>query len=310
MQTGCRDTSLIDDHGSDSPSRNGMFFPDTMKQLSFLVLALLPAAVAAGNAPVVEPVSEDIIQRLERIERRLNNQSLLDLYNQVQVLQSELQKLRGQLETQRHTLEEITQRQKDLYADIDQRLQKLEAGATGDGLGTDDDALADIDLDSDTAGDDEAIAGGPAADTGGQEDAAGDDAGVATDSGAARKAYNDAFDLLKSGKYEQAVTAFENYLNDYPGSEYADNARYWLGEANYVTGNFDKAISAYQQLLDEAPNSPKTPHAMLKIGYSQQELGKKDQAREMLERLRNEYPDTTAASLARERLQQMESAGG
>lgn len=271
-----------------------------------VVCAALPGIATAGNAaPVVDPASENIIQRLESIERKLDNQSLFDLYNQVQSLESEVQKLRGELETQRHLLNEMTQRQKDLYADIDDRLQKLETAETDDGA---DHVIDDrIETDTETTVDSSSVSGEVDDSDIREQDAAADS--VTADSADARKAYDDAFSLLKNGNYTEATTAFEQYLDNYPDSDLTDNASYWLGEAYYVNRDFEKAIGAYQQLVEDFPDSQKVPHALLKIGYSQQELGNREKAMKTLQDLRSQYPDTTAASLARERLQQMQSAG-
>lgn len=280
-----------------------------------VVCVALPGIAAAGGngAPVVEGGSESILKRLERIENKLDNQSLFDLYNQVQSLQAEVKKLRGELDTQRHMLEEMTQRQKDLYADMDSRVQKLEEQEQT----ADSDDIA-IEMDPETATIDESGQQAAAEDAGTQETdvAATEDTGAdapaasaTADSADARKAYDAAFNNLKNSDYVAATQAFQQYLTDYPGSDLADNARYWLGEAYYVTRDFEKAIAAYQQLLSDFPDSQKAPHAMLKIGYSHQELGNNDQAIQILNKLRNEYPDSTAASLASERIQQMQSAG-
>ena len=289
------------------------FLSKALRLLPVACIALPAIATAGGNgAPVVEPTSENILKRLERIERKLDNQSLFDLYNQVQSLQAEVKKLRGELDTQRHMLEEMTQRQKDLYADIDSRLQKLEAQEQA----ADSEDIT-VEMDAEPAATEDALqepvaenatAGGT--DTATTEASSGDTAATSAtaDRVDARKAYDNAFNKLKNGNYVEATGAFQQYLADYPNSDLADNARYWLGEAYYVTRDFDKAIESYQQLLNEFPDSQKAPHAMLKIGYSQQELGNRDQAIKTLNDLRNQYPNSTAASLARERIQQMQSA--
>lgn len=309
MQIRCSSTLLTSDNGYYSSKRNSMSLPGAVKRLCLIMLALLPGIATAGNgAPVVEPISENVMQRLERIERKLDNQSLLDLYNQVQELQSEVKRLRGELDTQQHRLEEMTQRQKDLHADIDERIQKLEAAEPASREEVDVDLGArpeETEIDTDTAADstgsDAQTADSSTTDTPADS--------VTADSADAREVYDNAFKLLKNGEYQQATDAFQQYLNDNPDGDFADNARYWLGEAYYVNRDFDKAISAYQQLLNDYPDSQKAPHAMLKIGYSQQELGNRDQAVKTLQELRDQYPDTTAASLARERLQEIQSAG-
>ena len=69
-----------------------------------------------------------VIQRLDRIERLLQSQGLLDMLQQIESLQQELSSLQGEIEYQNHTLDQLTKRQRDLYTDIDQRLQRLERG--------------------------------------------------------------------------------------------------------------------------------------------------------------------------------------
>jgi len=280
----------------------------TSRFLPIMCVALPGIAMAGNNgAPVVEQSGEDIIKRLERIERKLNNQSLLDLYNQVQTLQAEVQDLRGRLDTQRHMLDEMTRRQKDLYADLDKRLQELQAARQAN----DENATQT----SQTATDSETSQSGTT-DGGTDTASAGDSANgdspatsATADSPDSRKAYDDAFNLLKNGQYEQAIGAFQQYLKDYPDGDLADNAHYWLGEAHYVSRDFDKAITAYRELIKAYPDSQKAPHAKLKIGYSQQEMGDSEQAIKTLKEVRSQYPDTTAASLARDRIQTIQSAG-
>ena len=130
---------------------------------------------------------------------------------------------------------------------------------------------------------------------------------TAADPEAAADAYKAAFGLLKSGNYDDAIAAFNAYLVDYPRSEYADNAQYWLGEAFYVTRKFDAAIGEYNKLLQSYPGSAKAPHAVLKIGYSQQALGNTDAARTSLEHVLANYPNTTASKLASERLARLDA---
>jgi len=149
---------------------------------------------------------------------------------------------------------------------------------------------------------------GGAAAAGPQAGSAGPEAEPAFDPEAAREAYKQAFSLLKSGNYDEATAAFNDYLVAYPASEHADNAQYWLAEAYYVTRRFEAAIGEYRKLMEAFPDSPKAPHAMLKIGYSLAELGEREQARSQLDSVRRRYPSTTAAKLAAQRLERLAEA--
>ena len=92
-----------------------------------IVLCVLNIGVFAA-APVKEAGPGEINQRLDRMEQLLNNQGLLDMLQKVEQLQQQLNHLRGEIEVQNHTLEQLKNRQRDLYTDIDQRLQRIEGG--------------------------------------------------------------------------------------------------------------------------------------------------------------------------------------
>jgi tol-pal system protein YbgF len=76
---------------------------------------------AAAQATVSDP--RQLEARVERIERSLSGSSLMQMHD------TELRELRGEIELQRHEIEQIKQRQRDLYLDLDRRLQVAERGA-------------------------------------------------------------------------------------------------------------------------------------------------------------------------------------
>ncbi|MGC1460128.1 MAG: tol-pal system protein YbgF [Steroidobacteraceae bacterium] len=123
--------------------------------------------------------------------------------------------------------------------------------------------------------------------------------------GADQTAYNQAFDILKAGKYADAITVFQQFLQTYPQSSLADNAQYWLGESYYVTRDFQNAAAAFQTVLDRWPDSRKAPDALLKLGYTQAALQHNAQARATLSSVGTRYPGTDAANLAAARLLQL-----
>jgi tol-pal system protein YbgF len=128
---------------------------------------------------------------------------------------------------------------------------------------------------------------------------------AAVAAGADQAAYNQGFDLLKASKYPDAITAFQQFLKNYPQSSLADNAQYWLGESYYVTRDFQNAAAAFQTVLDRWPDSRKAPDALLKLGYTQAELQHTAQARATLAAVSTRFPGTDAANLAAARLLQL-----
>ena len=237
---------------------------------------------APASRPVANTSNMSTEERLQRLERILNSQGLVDMLLRLDNLQNEMQALRGELELHTHQLEEIKQRQRDLYVDIDRRLLSLERNAPAG------DAQALVPSQSSQSRATQTSS--PGAST----------APVTTASTAdEQQLYQKAFDLLRELRYEQAVKAFHIFLAKFPQGRYAHIAQYWIGEANYAQRNFKQAIIDYEKLISDHPNSPKLAEAMLKIGYSQYELKSFKQAEKTLNRLIKTYPGTTEASQAK-----------
>jgi tol-pal system protein YbgF len=123
------------------------------------------------------------------------------------------------------------------------------------------------------------------------------------------EAYQQAFNLLKQGRYGESISAFGSFLRDYPGGEYEDNAQYWLAEASYVNRDFDTALVEFTKIPERYPTSSKIPGAMLKMGYIYYEKGNWAESRKILNELINNYPATTESRLAQKRLQRLTSEG-
>ena len=118
-----------------------------------------------------------------------------------------------------------------------------------------------------------------------------------------RGAYEAAFGLLREGRYQQAIDAFQDFLYSYPSSNLGDDAQYWLGEAYYINRDFDKAKAALLAVGTNYPQSDKLPDTLLRLGFVYEELGDRGRAREVWQRLVQSYPDSQAAGVAQRRLQ-------
>ena len=279
----------------------------TMAALT-LAACLAPAAGALAQAPITD--ARDLDERLKRIERLLESEGLVRLFEEVESLGAEIRGLRGQLEMQAHTINQIRERQRELYLDIDQRLQRVESGAPLQTAGAQQPAAAAPGTATAAA---PSASSAPATPQPSQPPAQ-PSASTATDPAATaaapagvdpfaeQQAYQSAFDLLKSGRYEDAAAALRQFITAYPAGSYADNAQYWLGETHYITRRFDLALQEFQRLVSEYPSSQKLAGALLKIGYTHDELGNKAEAEQVLSDLVERYPQSAAAGLARKRL--------
>ena len=117
--------------------------------------------------------------------------------------------------------------------------------------------------------------------------------------------YNFAKKLFDDGDKENARIQFENFINKYPDSGKADNARFWIADSYYAEKWYEKAILEYQKVLETYPDSNKTAAARLKQGYAFAELGEKANARLILKELIKRHPDSNEAQYAREKLKKL-----
>ena len=267
-----------------------------------LAACILYAAGVLAQAPVNDFSQLD--ERLARIERLLDNDSLIKLFDAVQSQTIEVRELRGRFEELSHAINQLRQRQRELYLDIDQRLQKLEAAGP---------TQATVPVPAPATAPQAPVASTP---TGSETEAAVQPApvtavapatqpesSIGVDPFAEQQAYQAAFELLKAGRYEEAAEAFQVFIAAYPSGSYADNAQYWLGETHYITRKFELSVQEFQRLITAYPNSGKITHALLKIGYAHDELGRKVEAERALSELVARHPQSAAAGLARKRLQ-------
>jgi tol-pal system protein YbgF len=264
-----------------------------------LLLTPIVIAIAAVGCtsltPSEDPVNlklTDLEARVLRIERVVENQSLIQLASELEQLRAETMRLRGDIETLRYETENSDSRQRDLYVDVDRRLQSLEQAQQRVGF-TPPIVTAPQLGGSSSAGSVPPVVAAPPRPVG-------------TD----QQNYQAAFDLIQSRRYADAGTAFTKFLVDFPTSPLADNAQYWLAETHYVQRQFQAALPEFQKVIDNYPQSAKLPDALLKVGYCQIELGNKDAARTALQQVMRQYPDTTAARLATQRLDRLSQEGG
>lgn len=240
----------------------------------------VPGTPAAAPAPAMSP----------------QNQALMEVITRLQDIQEEVRQMRGEMEVQSHAIESLRQRQRDLYLDVDRRLRRVETGGQ---------MVQPTPTPPTTAP--------PASTTTTPPSAAGQTptspATAAIDPAQEQAAYQLAFNLLKEGRYQRSIGQFQEFLSRYPTGSYADNAQYWLGEANYVTRNFAQSVEEFRKVLNNFPDSPKTPDAMLKIGYAHYELQQWNEARAVLTEIGQRFPQSTASRLAEKRLQRMQQEG-
>lgn len=117
----------------------------------------------------------------------------------------------------------------------------------------------------------------------------------------AKEDYDEAYKLYKENAYRQAIEKFRAFLKEYPDSELAGNAGYWLGECYYQQERYEEAILEYEKVVREH-KGPKVSAALLKQGLAFHHLGDTKTAKFLMEKLIEEYPKTEQAEAARANL--------
>jgi len=216
-------------------------------------------------------------QRLVAIEAIVKGQGLVDLLSQIDRLNQELSKVKGQLEIAGHNIDLGQQRQKDLYVDLDGRLRKLETTGTA--------SVADSAAPSSSAQVE-------------NKDAA---------NNIEAKDFDAAIALSAAGKHKEAFDALDKFLQTYPNSVSVPEAQYALGLTQFSLKNYKAAIATQQKMIKQFPDHAKVPDATFSIANCQIQLADIDGAKKTLRSLVETYPNSSVIPNAKRRLTVLES---
>lgn len=228
--------------------------------------------VTSSSVPAAAGTMEQRLAALERIvEARAEAQ--IRMQQQLQVLLDEVSELRGVTETHSYQLEEIIQRQRDIYQEIDRRVGSLQGGGANN-----------------------AAAATPPA----QNSPAVTVSGNVSENEAYDKAVNM---VLKDRRYDAAIPEFESFLRTYPNSVYAANAHYWLGQLLFNKSELAKAKTQFERVVTNFADSNKVADALLKLGQIAERENDKATALTHYRKLVSAHGSSTAAKQAQERLE-------
>jgi tol-pal system protein YbgF len=209
-------------------------------------------------------------------------QNLGNLFYQIQQLQQEVMRLNGKVEEQAHELRKLKEQSLERYVNLDKRLSNGGAGSAPASSG------------GSSAGGGSTVITGP---VGGGQSGAPEQAGEG-------EAYRAAYALVRGQQFDQAASAFHQFLRDYPDGKYAANAHYWLGELYLVKQppDLESSRQSFTLLLNQYPDNSKAPDALYKLGKVQFLKGNREKAKEYLDRVIREYGSTnsSAVKLARD----------
>jgi tol-pal system protein YbgF len=119
------------------------------------------------------------------------------------------------------------------------------------------------------------------------------------------RVYSASYNDYLMGNYALAVDGFQDFLANYPDSEYADNAAYYLGDAYMQQGRLELAVQAFDQVINLYPKGDKTPVAYYKKALALEQMQQVEQAVDVLKKLMKLYPKSQEATLAEQELQKL-----
>ena len=232
------------------------------------LILLIFAGGIAGAAVAQVPVKESAPVRETAVTPTADAARLGELFHRLQVLQQEVQELRGLVEEQAYQIGRLTRQQQQQYIDLDQRLVALRGqGPAATGPGT-------------------PVPSRPMPSAGGSAPPE-------------REAYTTAFNLMKESRFEESTDAFNRLITDYPNGQYTPNAFYWLGELYLAMDEVEQARQSFAQVLSLYPEHRKVADALYKLGVVHHRLNDNERSLQYLNRVIAEHPDSPAAGLAR-----------
>ena len=262
--------------------RNGVIGLLLLTITPFLFAASNPVAVesreAAFGLPAAGPTGQSTVQSTLPYQAPIEDEfdqapQSGEAQYQMQVLQQEVQQLRGLVEELHFQLQQMRSTQNDRYLELDSRVQNLTTRGREEletPLVTEEETSEVVPNVGDTPIQDE------------------------------RTLYNNAVELIRARQYDLAISQLETVIREYPQGQFAANAYYWLGEVHAAKPepDYDAARQALAQVITFFPESRKVPDAAFKLGKVYHLTGDCARATELLQQVVSQHDGKTVAKLA------------
>ncbi|OIQ26689.1 tol-pal system protein YbgF [uncultured Vibrio sp.] len=224
------------------------------------------AATPTSTSTSSKNSSETDIQRLERL---LNNRNRVQLNMQQQIddMSLEISDLRGQLEKNSYDMQQMLQRQRELFIELDKVRGEIRT------------AEVPIVAAEDTQS-----------------------TGTFSSNVDEQTAYQNAVDLvLKERDYAGAIVALKQFQVDFPDSTFSSNAHYWLGQLYFAKKQDTDAVKSFAAVISYK-DSNKRADALVKLGDLAKRNNNEAAAAKYYQQVVDEYPNSASAKLAEKNL--------
>ena len=190
-----------------------------------------------------------------------------ETFSALQLLRTEVQQLRGMVETLEFRLQQVKQQQLDDYLDLDRRVSGGESSSQ---------RVTPVETSPITTSQTANSSYLPSSNN------------ADVDASKVKESYDKASSmLLKDRDMEGAVIAFKAHIEEFPKSPYVANASYWLGEIFLLQGLEEQARLEFSRIVDEHVGHRKEMDARFKLGKIYHQRGEMARARALLESVGN-----------------------
>ena len=107
--------------------------------------------------------------------------------------------------------------------------------------------------------------------------------------------YNLGYSYIQGGDYELAAETFSEFIQQFPGSERDQEARFWLGESLFAQGDYEASARIFLENHKANPSAPLAPQNLIKLGVSLAGMEQRELACATLAEVPKKYPSMSNA---------------
>jgi len=235
------------------------------------VYITLNLSASENPIEVTSASSEEAVFREPVVEE--TSSAMEDVYQQ-QMLQQEVQQLRGLVEELTQQLREMKDRQGERYQDLDRRLEDFRQLLNESKMASGSRPIEIPDILS------------PSGEQSNSEDE--------------KSLYDTALVLIQNKQFDLAITQLQAVISQHPEGQYTPNSYYWLGEVYTArpVPDYEMARKSLAQVISFFPEHRKVPDAAFKLGKVYYLMGDCTRAKELLNRVIEDYQNRSVAKLA------------
>ena len=242
-------------------------------------------------------------EKSNKVDPKLIN----SISERINTLFDDLAKLRGEVEVLTYALQTSEERQKVLYKELNERLQKIEDSALKieNNVNSVESAPTNQPLTQNNLIIQEEEEVLPEIAPEPIPQAA--DLPPLVDKNIEYQEFEDAKKLITATKYKEAFDALDKFVINYPSSELLPEAKYNLGYTQFALRNYKAAINTFNKIVLEYPDNPIAPNSLYQVSNSQIQLTRITKAKQTLRTLIKKYPNADIIPSAKKRLKDLES---